>query len=115
VPLSTFGDRGTAERLARLFAEVFSFFAAGLFADMWLVYAGLAKSADRVFRNCAALKRKADLDAGVVYAELAEYDCALAAARPIPGWLEWLLGKGLASAWTKCSGSDAAIAGRTGS
>lgn len=110
-PFAAQGDWSAAERVARLVAEFFGFFAAGLFADMWLSYVSLAKSADAVFRNCHALKREETLDAATVYTEVANYDCGLARARPIPGWLKWLLGHRLAQAWAKCCGPPPAASG----
>lgn len=90
---------GPEERAARLFTQMFGFFAAGLFAETALSYMALARAAEAVFKNCDALRRCDSANPTDIFVEVDEYDSALAKSPPLPSTIKRLWGSGLAKAW----------------
>lgn len=87
----------TLEAAAKLFPQLFAFFAVGLFADLWSSYRGLSKTAEQVVRTCEAFGTEPDPPE--VFRIVGEYDCALAKTPPLPGTIKWLLNDRLSRAW----------------
>jgi len=80
------GLSSASEDFGRIVTDVVSFFAAGAFLEAALVYHQLSRSAERTFQRCGVLEAGADVPEAAVFEEVAEYDCALAKARPLPTW-----------------------------
>lgn len=94
------------ERAARLFVEVFGFFAAGLFTELALDFSELAMAAEVVFEKCAEVQRERKIDPAKVFWHLGSYDSALAKAPPLPDFIKRLFGPSLARAWAAHKTSD---------
>lgn len=88
-----------ALRVARLFADLFGFLAAGIFAELWWSYRSLSKEADCAFQESVRIKKDEALDATSLFGIVSNYDTALAKTPPLPGSIKWLCAKQLAKLW----------------
>jgi hypothetical protein len=92
---------GPGERAARLFTQLFGFFAAGFFAEMALSFKALARAAEAVFKSCDPLRRSGAPDPIDVFVQVDNYDSALAKSLPLPSTIKRLWAPKLANAWTE--------------
>lgn len=96
---------GDAGQVAKAFAGLMVFMAGGVFATSYSSFSSLARSAGKTFDRCEQLCSKEALDEIEVLSVVADYDCSLAKAPPIPGFLHWLLRGRLARLWQSFGGS----------
>lgn len=75
-----------SDEFGRIVTDVVSFFGAGAFLEAAIVYQQLYRSAERTFEHCGTLEASGAVTERKVFDEAAEYDCALAKARPLPAW-----------------------------
>lgn len=87
------------ERAARVFTEVFGFFAAGVFAELALSFRSLAKTAENVFEKCAGLLHQTEVAPTDVFWQVGNYDGALAKAPPLPDFVKRIYAQRLARSW----------------
>src|SRR6266849_8661802 len=89
----------TAERIARVFYDLYGLFFVGSFIELLVSYSVLSQISDEVYRNCCKLRAQPNIKLGTLLSELSKYDCALARANPIPGFVKRLCGRRLFDAW----------------
>lgn len=93
------GLQAAGLHLAKLFSDLFSFVAAGVFAELWWSYRSLSTLAERVFRDSLQLAQEKLPDNVAVFVTMGDYDGALAKTPPLPGTLKWLCNRRLAELW----------------
>lgn len=87
------------DAVARLFPQLFGFFAVGLFAELWSAYQSLSLAAEKAVTKCESLLI-AQSESAEILSSVGDYDCALAAAPPLPGTFKKLLNARLQKAWS---------------
>ncbi|MEK7477240.1 MAG: hypothetical protein AAB152_16570 [Candidatus Coatesbacteria bacterium] len=93
------GLGGDGEAVPAVFSALVVFFAAGTFASFYSSYARLAAESQAVYERAGFIVNRPSLCVPDAVLVMARYDCELAKAPPLPGWLHWLMRDGIDRAW----------------
>lgn len=100
------GGRVSAGQLAKVLTILLPFLITGTFATLWRAYRSLTESARKTFERCDQLRQMPDVDVADVMVAVGTYDCALAKAPSLPGFIYWMARSRIGRAWTAYMNKD---------
>lgn len=103
------------DQIAKAFSSVIVFFAAGMFVGLYSSFSSLSIAARRTYEKASQLVAVESVELSDALLLMADYDCSLAKAPPIPGFAHWLMRDRISNAWSAAETqerSDGAVRGK---
>lgn len=94
-------DPSALRRVAEITSKLLAFLAVGQYVELWFSFSALERTTRGVYNDICHVIQQPNVDEKFISRILSTYDCALAAASPIPTWVWKTSGSKLNRGWDK--------------